>query len=225
MLIKTLFNGHLPRLVIFDLDGTLVDSVPDLSLAVDRALLALGLSEVGEANVRLWVGNGAQVLIERALRHVLLEVPEKVFDQAYLLFLKEYECCLASRSRLYPGVLETLTLLKEMKIPMAVVTNKPIAFTHPVLRGLGVDSYFASVLGGDSLPAKKPDPLPLNTLIQEYNLSASQVLMVGDSMSDVSAARSAECPVVAVSYGYNHGVNIMESCPDKVINSLLKLLE
>lgn len=220
---KSLFYGEMPKLVIFDLDGTLVDSVPDLAFAVDSAFRHRGLPEVGEANVRLWVGNGAEALVRRALAYVLINEEPAVFEQVFSRFLSVYGQCLTAKSKMYPGVLEALEHLKELQIPMAVVTNKPIAFTLPMLTGLNLSHFFVEVLGGDSLERKKPDPLPLKTLMNQFGLKPEHVLMVGDSVNDIAAARSAGCAVVAVSYGYNHGENIYTAGADRVVISLEEL--
>lgn len=221
---KSLFYGQMPKLVIFDLDGTLVDSVPDLAFAVDSAFRHLGLPEVGEANVRLWVGNGAETLLRRALAYVLIKEEPALFEQVFSKFISVYGQCLTVKSQLYPGVSEALECLKELQIPMAVVTNKPIAFALPMLSELKLSHFFVEVLGGDSLERKKPDPLPLKRLMNQFGLMPEQVLMVGDSHNDIAAARSAGCAVVAVSYGYNHGENIYMAGADKVVSSLKQLL-
>ncbi|SIS47537.1 phosphoglycolate phosphatase [Neptunomonas antarctica] len=222
---KSLFEGSFPQLIMFDLDGTLVDSVPDLASAIDKTLQSLGLPVVGETNVRLWVGNGASMLVERALKHVSPVIDSSLSGRAYARFLNNYADCLADKSQLYGGVLDALEKLYAREIPMAIVTNKPIAFTHPLLTGLEIAHFFPTVLGGDSLPAKKPDPLPLNTLIEQYGIRPDQALMVGDSVNDILAARAAGCPVIAVPYGYNHGQSIYEAGADKVICDLGELLE
>ena len=221
---RSLFNGERPKLIMFDLDGTLVDSVPDLAAAVDSAFVSQGLSEVGEANVRLWVGDGAESLIRRALSYVLDDVEDVFFENVFSEFLLSYGGKVADKSKLYPGVKETLDVLYELSIPMAIVTNKPIAFTRTLLSSLNIDHFFSYVLGGDSLAKKKPDPLPLQTLMSKYGLFPSQVLMVGDSVNDILSARSAGCAVVAVSYGYNHGNDIYEAGADLVVTTLVDLL-
>ncbi len=210
---------------MFDLDGTLVDSVPDLTSAINSALSSLGLSTVEEAQVRLWVGNGAQKLVERALRYVVPEWSDTTYDQAFLRFMTSYEGCLAEKSCLYSGVREALSGFKELGVPMVIVTNKPVAFVGPLLAGLGIDAFFSLVLGGDSLSAKKPDPLPLNAVLSEYKIRPEQALMVGDSVSDFLAAESAGCPVVLVSYGYNHGKDVVEIGADRVVSNLIELFE
>lgn len=221
---RRLFGGQLPQAVLFDLDGTLVDSVPDLSHAIDRMLARMGQEPVGETAVRQWVGNGAQMLVRRALaRHMDIttaNVHPVIFDQAYPLFLRLYGEQLAARSVLYPGVQHCLDLLKAEGVPMAVVTNKPMQFTAPMLDGFGLSGYFDCVLGGDSLAQKKPDAAPLLQAMQELGSRPETTLMVGDSVNDLQAARAAGCPVACVPYGYNHGQNIADSQPDLMVEQL-----
>ncbi len=224
---RRLFAGQLPGAVLFDLDGTLVDSVPDLSHAIDRMLARMGQEPVGETAVRQWVGNGAQMLVRRALaRHMdisITNVHPVIFDQAYPLFLELYGEQLAERSVLYPGVQYCLDLLKAEGVPMAVVTNKPMQFTTPMLAGFGLSGYFDCVLGGDSLARKKPDAAPLLQAMQALGSTPATTLMVGDSVNDLRAARAAGCPVVCVPYGYNHGQNIADSQPDLMVEQLDQL--
>lgn len=209
-----------PELVLFDLDGTLVDSVPDIAAAVDTAMLALGFPAPGEAHVRAWVGNGARVLMARALADV--GAPELI-DDAHERFLDAYGETGHRRSRLYPGVAEMLLVLKTRAIALAICTNKPSRFVGPLLNALGIAEYFSAVLGGDELLEKKPHPAPLLHLAQRFGVSAERCLMVGDSSNDVLAARAAGMPVVAVSYGYNHGEAIAASAPDRILDSLAEL--
>ena len=225
---RTLFNGELPALVLFDLDGTLLDSVPDLALAVDRMLLDLGLPVAGIEQVRNWVGNGAQMLVQRALTGVQSprgDEPELVrFEQAFKQFLDHYGACSARQSKLYPGALELLQYLQQQQVAMALVTNKPIGFTEPLLRKFDLDGFFQLVLGGDSLERKKPDPLPLLHAMQELGVTPEQALMVGDSRSDIYAAQAADCPVAAVTYGYNHGEPVVSYQPDLLVDRLDQLI-
>ncbi|MCG8611886.1 MAG: phosphoglycolate phosphatase [Pseudomonadales bacterium] len=212
-------------LIMFDLDGTLVDSVPDLSNAMDATLNQHGLPSAGVERVRDWVGNGAAKLVSRGLAWAKQctedELARALFDEVYLSFLEHYGRTNGQYARLYEGVLPLLTQLKG-NIPLAVVTNKPMAFTTPLLNALGIDHYFAHVAGGDSFPEKKPHPQPLQEIINAAN--AQNPVMIGDSISDVKAARAANIPVVCVSYGYNHGQDIRLSNPDLVIDSLASLL-
>lgn len=223
---KSLFQGRYPQAVLFDLDGTLVDSVPDLTQAVDRMLVAFGMPAAGESAVRQWVGNGAQMLVKRALAGQLT-VPEQEdarFNDAYQLFLQFYAESTADKSVLYPGVLECLQKLKALQIKMAVVTNKPMQFTTPMLAGFAIDAYFDVVLGGDSLAVKKPAPEPLWQAMKQLDVDVADTLMIGDSVNDLQAARAAGCPVVCVPYGYNHGEDIADSKPDLLVERLDQLI-
>ena len=220
------FAGQLPRLVMFDLDGTLLDSVPDLALAVDRMLAQLGRASAGVEQVRDWVGNGSLTLVRRALagaqEHAQVDPAEAA--AAHQLFLQAYAQC-HDRSRVYPGVLECLHWLRAQGIPMGLVTNKPFRFIAPLLGRHGLVGYFNWVLGGDSLPQQKPDPAPLLWMLGEAAVEPVQALFVGDSRSDVVAARAAGVPCVAVSYGYNHGRQIAEEKPLLVVDDLRQLVD
>jgi len=225
----SLYQGALPRLVLFDLDGTLIDSVPDLADAVDAMLLAHQLPPAGEERVRHWVGNGSKMLVRRALAWGL-ELPDPGelgdgrLDQGHADFLAAYRRNFHRRTQLYPGVRDFLEWLHQQRIPMGLVTNKPEEFVAPLLEHFGLAPYFGLSLGGDSLPRKKPDPLPLLHSCEHFQVKPEQALMVGDSRNDVLAARACGMPVVCVSYGYNHGEPIQATQPDRVIDSLAELL-
>lgn len=223
---QSLFSGENPKLVLFDLDGTLVDSVPDLADAVDRMLRSMDKQPAGVDKVRQWVGNGAAVLVRRALTGKMEEpvVDEAAFESAYQLFLQYYAEKTAENSSLYEGVEDCLQSLKQQKIQMGLVTNKPIKFTRSMLSGFALDSYFDVVIGGDSLPKKKPFPEPLLEAMKICSSTPQETLMVGDSKSDIGAARAAGCPVVCVPYGYNHGEDIADYNPDMIVDSLAELI-
>ena len=213
-----------PDMVLIDVDGTLVDSVPDLAFCVDEMMRALGLPERGEAEVRNWVGNGVERLVRRALTGTLDGEPDPaLFERAYPIFLDCYAENTSRRSRLYPGVKEGLDWLRAQGYPLGCVTNKAARFTEPLLRDLGIRDYFGIVVSGDSLPKKKPDPLPLRHAAAFFNAAPERSLMVGDSISDVKAARAAGFRIVCVSYGYNHGRDIRDAHPDAVIDRLDEL--
>ena len=212
------------RLVIFDLDGTLVDSVPDLAHCVDEMMAALGREPRGEAMVNEWVGNGVERLVRRALIGQLEGEPdEDEFQRAYPLFLECYAANSSRYSRVYPGVVAGLEAIRERGLPMACITNKAERFTTPLLEELGLAPYFGQVLAGDSLPRSKPDPLPLTQTAADFGVEPGQALMVGDSVSDVKAARAAGTPIVCMTYGYNHGRDIREMEPDAVMDRLDEL--
>ncbi len=212
------------RALLFDLDGTLIDTVPDIADAVDRALLDLSLPPAGLARVRAWVGNGAAKLLERALRHAGVS-PEEMSVRALDLFLRHYGDEFTARSELYEGVADTLDRLAARGLRLAVCTNKPSAFVAPLLRHFHIDRYFTLSVGADDLPQRKPHPAPLLHLAAAFGLKPGECLMVGDSSNDVEAARAADMPVIGVSYGYNHGVPITDSRPDAVVDRFAQLAE
>ncbi len=209
---------------MFDLDGTLVDSVPDLAACVDQLMDEMQRPRHGEAKVRNWVGNGVPRLVERALLGALDGHPEKVLlDTALPRFMAIYAVHNGVLSTLYPGVQATLEGLKANGIKLACITNKSQAFTLPLLKTLGLHDYFDLVISGDSLPTKKPDPQPLLHVAQTLNIEIDEAVMVGDSMHDMQAAQSAGCKAFGVPYGYNHGQDIRDSNPDQVIETLNEL--
>lgn len=225
MKLLELFGGDLPALVIFDLDGTLLDSVPDLTAAVDRMLALRGRLPAGIERVRDWVGNGSMVLVRRTLAGSIehAEVDDAEAETAHQDFLQAY----AGEHRLtrvYPGVTKLLDWLREQGVAMAVVTNKPERFVAPLLEEKGLGGYFSWLVGGDTLPAQKPDPMALDWVMQKAGASVDNTLFVGDSRNDVLAARAAGMKVVAVSYGYNHGEPIAAQNPDLLVDSLGALI-
>lgn len=223
--LRELCGGELPRLVMFDLDGTLIDSVPDLAEAVDRMLAELGRPPAGVEKVRDWVGNGARVLVRRALADDIdhAGVSETQTEEALARFLDIYADC-HNLTALYPGVHELLEALSTAAVELAVVTNKPERFVAPLLEQVGLGGYFRWIIGGDTLPQQKPDPAALLQVMRLAGVEATQSLFVGDSRNDVLAARAAGVPCVAVSYGYNHGRPIAEEEPSLVVESLAELL-
>ncbi|WP_353571764.1 phosphoglycolate phosphatase [Candidatus Albibeggiatoa sp. nov. BB20] len=214
-----------PKLVLIDLDGTLVDSVPDLSYAVDHMMMALELPQPGEKKVRQWVGNGIEKLVKRALADDMDAEPEAdLFEQGLHIFKGSYAECNGRHSQLYDGVKEGLDWLKQEGFTIACITNKAQQFTTPLLEKVGILDYFQLVVSGDSLPKKKPDPMPLLHSAAHFSVTPSKALMIGDSMTDVKAARNAEFgAVICVNYGYNHGIDIREANPDSVIDSFTQL--
>jgi len=213
-----------PAMVLIDVDGTLVDSVPDLAYCVDEMMQALGRQPHGETRVRDWVGNGVERLVKRALIGRLDGEPdEATFNQAYPLFLKLYAENTCKRSRLYPGVQQGLSYLQKAGYKLGCVTNKAAQFTLPILQQLGIGDAFSIVVSGDTLPVKKPDPLPLLHAAEQLGVTPEDSLMLGDSQSDVKAARAAGFQIICMSYGYNHGEDIRIYNPDLVIDSMAEL--
>ncbi len=217
-------NLKKPEMILIDVDGTLVDSVPDLAWCVDEMMKQIGMPVCGEAKVREWVGNGVERLVRRALAGQLDGEPdEALFDKAYPVFLALYSENTCKRSCLYPGVQEGLNWMKQAGFKLGCVTNKAACFTEPLLKELGLFDDFSIVISGDTLEKKKPDPQPLLHAAEFFGVSAENALMLGDSVSDVKAARAAGFRIICMSYGYNHGVDIREANPDAVIDSMAEL--
>jgi len=209
---------------MIDVDGTLVDSVPDLAYCVDQMMIRLEMPIRGEERVRHWVGNGVPRLVERALTDELDGFPsQEAFDKAYPIFLDLYAQNSSVRSTLYEGVIEGLDYLKSKDCLLGCVTNKAEQFTLPLLKSLGIIDYFGIVISGDTLEKKKPDPLPLIHGANFFKINPKECLMLGDSVSDVKAARAAGFQIICMSYGYNHGNNIADENPDLVIDSMNQL--
>lgn len=213
-------------MVLIDVDGTLVDSVPDLAYCVDEMMKRLDMPVRGEAAVRDWVGNGVERLTRRALINQLDGEPDDaLFEKAYPIFIELYTENTCKRSCLYDGVREGLDWLKSQGIRLGCVTNKASQFTIPILKELGIYDEFESIVCGDSLPEKKPHPLPLLHSAEALGVKPENAVMIGDSISDVKAARAAGFGIICMSYGYNHGVDIRESNPDAVIDSMAQFSE
>jgi phosphoglycolate phosphatase len=213
-----------PKMILIDVDGTLVDSVPDLAYCVDELMKRLGRPTHGEARVRNWVGNGVERLVRRALVGQLDGEPsDEDFAAAYPIFLELYADNTSKRSCLYPGVREGLEYMKSRGYRLGCVTNKAAQFTIPLLKDLGVYDEFGIVVSGDTLPVKKPDPQPLLHAAAHFGVAPQDSLMLGDSKSDVTAARAAGFQIICMSYGYNHGEDIRNYSPDAVIDSMAEL--
>lgn len=210
-----------PEMVLIDVDGTLVDSVPDLAYCVDEMLKALELPVRGEERVRHWVGNGVERLVRRGLVNDLNGEPdEALFEKAMPIFNALYAENTSKRSCLYPGVKEALDFLGTTGVKIGCVTNKAAEFTLPILRDLDIADYFEIVICGDTLAKKKPDPLPLLHAAEQLGVQPQNSLMLGDSMSDVKAARAAGFSIICMSYGYNHGEDIRDYHPDAVVDRM-----
>ena len=230
------------RGVAFDLDGTLVDSAPGLTAAVDNALYALELPMAGEERVVTWIGNGADVLIQRALTWARQEraalraaqgkpsvdhddIPQAE-QQAILrkLFDRYYGEVAEEGSFLFPAVADTLGALHAKGMPLALVTNKPTPFVAPILASLDIAKYFTVVIGGDDVKNKKPHPEPLLLVAEKLGLAPADLLFVGDSRNDIQAAKAAGCSSIGLTYGYNYGEPISLSEPDYIFDQFNELL-
>lgn len=213
-----------PSFILIDLDGTLVDSVPDLTYCVDQTMLAMDMPVRGEAAVRQWVGNGVERLVERALINAVEgEADPALFARALPIFKELYQVHNSQRSCVYEGVIEGIEWMKAQGYRVACVTNKAAAFTLPLLKDKALHDYFEVIVSGDTCEKKKPDPMPLLHAAQLLGESAENALMIGDSKSDVKAARAAGFHIFCMTYGYNHGEDIRDYQPDVVIDSFMEL--
>ena len=209
------------RAAIIDLDGTLVDTLGDFVVVLNRVLGEMRLAAVDRAFVERTIGQGSEHLIRSTLMHVGAEAA--LYEAAWALYQRHYLDVNGQHSAVYPGVVEGLARLKARGWALACLTNKPTAFAVPLLRLKGLDGYFSVVNGGDAFARKKPDPLPLIKTCEALGVQPSRTLMIGDSSNDARAARAAGCPVVLVSYGYNHGEPVSTAGADRVIDRLDQL--
>lgn len=213
------------QLIAFDLDGTLVDSVPDMAVAVDAAMQQLGLPAPGVSRVRHWVGNGARVLMQRALVEAVGQTGSLArLDEAHVAFLDHYGRAPCAQTRLYPGARDALDGLRAAGLTLVLITNKPEAFIAPLLEHFDLQHHFALSLGGDSLAKCKPDPMPLLHAAETFGFAPAHCMMIGDSRHDVMAGKAAGFRTLAVPYGYNHGEPVRLSGPDGTLESLLELV-
>lgn len=203
---------------IVDLDGTMVDTLGDFVAALQGMLDDLGLPHVDRAFIERTVGKGSEHLLRQTLAHVGGHgVP---FEQAWDRYQSHYLAINGQHSALFPGVVEGLQALRAAGLPLACLTNKPLSFTRPLLAAKGIDGYFSAVFGGDSFERKKPDPMPLLKTCEALGTPPARTLMLGDSANDAQAARAAGCPVVLVTYGYNHGEPIRAVDADGFVDRL-----
>ena len=218
-------NFPLPvKAVMIDLDGTLLDTAKDLAVAVNLMLNQLDRPPLDETLVRTFVGKGIPNLVKRALAGALSGEPDAaLLERALPLYLDCYAGVNGKYTTLYPGVQEGLEALERAGFPLACVTNKTGRFALPLLRQMRIDAYFEIVIAGDTLPQKKPDPLPLTHTCRHFGIAPAQMLMIGDSLNDAQAARAAGCPVFCVTYGYNEGADVRELDVDAIVGSLLEV--
>lgn len=209
------------KLVLFDLDGTLVDSALDIAEAVNRTLVDWQLPRVEESLVRGWIGDGAGMLVDTAFEHAGRPVD---LDDVMPGFMVHYGDCLLLHARVYPGVREALAQLQAQGVAMALCTNKPQRFLQPLLEAMGVEQYFEARVGGDTLPERKPDARPLLHLAEQFDLPVDDCLMVGDSATDLHAGQAAGMDVALVSYGYARGFDVHDAGAAAVVDDLRELL-
>jgi len=218
------FKKIKPGFVLIDLDGTLIDSVPDLTYCVDEMMKQLDMPVRGLEAVRQWVGNGVETLTERALVNAIDGKPDAdLMAKAYPIFLELYKHNNSQRSCVYDGVKEGIQWMKDNGYRVGCVTNKAEAFTIPLLKSKGLLDLFEVVVSGDTCAKKKPDPMPLLHAAKLMDVDPNNALMLGDSRSDVKAARAANFNIFCMTYGYNHGEDIRDYNPDVVMDSFMEL--
>jgi phosphoglycolate phosphatase len=207
--------------VVIDLDGTLLDTAPDLADAAMAMAEDLGLPAIDLATVKTYIGNGVSRLVKRVLtRDMFADPAPELFAQALPIYEKHYAEWVSRKSRPFPGVVEGLLAFRAMGVHVACITNKAERFTVPLLRDTGLFDFFELILSGDTLPEKKPSPLPLLHACQVFGVEPDELLLIGDSLNDTQAARAAGCPVFCVPYGYNRGRPVSELDLDAVVPSL-----
>lgn len=214
------------ELICFDLDGTLVDSVPDLRLALNAMLDEYQLPHCQDQQIKNWVGNGLPKLVERALISVGKDNFEKsLFNQALSIFEKYYATYLNSASTLYKDVKQTLHILKSRGYKIVLVTNKAEQFLPDLLTNFQINDYFDLLLGGDTLTENKPHPMQVNFACEKFKTSKAKTVMIGDSKNDILAGQNAQVKTIALTYGYNYGEPVANLNPDFIINQFNELLE
>lgn len=216
------------QLLIFDFDGTLIDSVPDLADATNAMLTTLGKDTYPIQTIRNWIGNGSRLLVERALVGKV-EVAEgeltvEEADHAEQIFFEAYKNLSGSKTVAYPDVDDGLKRLHAAGYTLALVTNKPIRFVPKILQSFGWQDLFSEVMGGDSLAVKKPDPTPLLHVCETLNFSVEQSVMIGDSRNDMLAGQNANMDTLGLSYGYNYGQDIRELNPTEAFDHFADLV-
>lgn len=209
------------KAVVIDLDGTLLDTAPDLADAAMAMAQDLHLPQIDLPTVKTYIGNGVSRLVKRVLtRDMQAEPDPALFAQALPLYEKHYGAHVSRKSRVFPGVIEGLKGFRAAGYRVACITNKAEKFTTPLLRDTQLLDYFELVLSGDTLAKKKPDPLPLLHACDYFDVPPAQLLLIGDSLNDAQAARAAGCPVFCVPYGYNRGRDVQELDIDAIVPSL-----
>ncbi len=211
------------RGVIVDLDGTMVHTAPDFQVAINRMRAELGLEPLDIETIVSFVGKGSENLMRRVLTVDFdADGAERRYEQAIDSYKRHYEDINGLYSNVYDGVREGLAAMQAHGLRLACVTNKPVAFARVLLDKTGLSGHFEVIYGGDSLPAKKPDPLPMLTVCRDFGLDPSQVLAIGDSSNDAEAARAAGCRSLTVPYGYNHGKPVHSIDTDGIVATLFE---
>jgi phosphoglycolate phosphatase len=206
---------------IVDLDGTMVDTLGDFAVALNRMLDELQLPPIDPAAIELMVGRGSEHLIRSVLQHV--GAAPGLYERAWQSYQAHYLAINGQHSAVYRGVVEGLHALRQAGLKLACITNKPTDFAKPLLQAKALAGFFEVVFGGDAFERKKPDPLPLLKACEALGSRPENTLMIGDSSNDAAAARAAGCPVLLVTYGYNHGEPVLAVDADGFMDSLAEL--
>lgn len=209
------------KAVMIDLDGTLLDTARDLATAANMMLRELGRTQLPLETIQSYIGKGVEKLVKRSLTGSIDGEPDaELLGRAMPIYEREYARALCNDTQAYPGVLEGLNALRESGFGLACVTNKAEVFTLPLLRATGLLGFFDIVVSGDSLPKKKPDPMPLLHACKHFGIQPREMLLIGDSLNDAQAARAADCHIFCVPYGYNEGRDVYELDCDAVVSSI-----
>jgi phosphoglycolate phosphatase len=213
------------ELIIFDLDGTLINSIPDIVLAINKMLSNYNALPLTEQQVEPLVGNGAKLLVKRSLMLSMntQDVSNELFEEAFTNYFAAYRDAVCEKTYLYPDVLETLPYLYEKGYKMVICSNKPFSFMEPILEKLAIKQYFKYWIGEDSLPEKKPSAAPLLHVAHEMETSIEKCIMVGDSKNDILAAHNAGVASIGLTYGYNYNENIADYNPTIVVDRFAEL--
>ncbi|MGR7813422.1 phosphoglycolate phosphatase [Lacinutrix undariae] len=212
-------------LIIFDFDGTLINSIPDLTLAVNKMLVHYKATPLTIQDVTPFIGNGAKPLVQRALAEAMpeKEITDAFFKEAFDIYFSAYTEVTCQHTFMYPGVFDTLTKLDKKGYKLVICTNKPSNFIAPILEKLEIKHLFKLWIGEDSLATKKPDAAPLLHLAKEMQTPIAHCIMVGDSKNDILAAQNAKMDSIGVSYGYNYNENIADYNPTMVVDRFTDL--
>lgn len=213
------------ELIIFDLDGTLINSIPDIVLAINKMLANYNAPPLTEQQVEPLVGNGAKLLVKRSLMLSMntQDVSDDLFEESFANYFAAYRESVCVNTFLYPDVLETLPYLYEKGYKMVICSNKPYGFMEPILEKLSIKQYFDYWIGEDSLPEKKPNAAPLLHVAHKMETSIDKCIMVGDSKNDILAAHNAGMVSIGLTYGYNYNENIADYNPTIIVDKFAEL--
>ena len=213
-------NGPLQAAIV-DLDGTMVDTLGDFTVALNRMLAGLALPGIERAAIARLVGKGSEHLIRSVLAQV--QADPSLYEQAWQSYQEQYRAINGQHASVFPGVIEGLRVLRMAGLKLACLTNKPTAFAQTLLAAKDLSGFFEFVFGGDAFERRKPDPMPLLKACEALGSTPAGTLMIGDSSNDAAAARAAGCPVLLVTYGYNHGEPVRSVRADGFLDSLAEL--